>query len=190
MTDSHAQHGKNGSTAPATPIPTLDVRAQLEGSRLLVLGGTGFLGKIFWVMMLARYPERRPHLPPRPQEQDEDERAALLERDRDERVPRAAAHAARRRLRGVPRRRRSSRSTATSGSPNCGIDAALAQGARGAPSTRSSTSPASSTSTRRSTRRSTRTRSAPRTSSRSRRRSATRRSCTRRRVTSSATATA
>src|SRR3954471_2911654 len=56
MTDSHAPHGKNGSSAPATPIPTLDVRAQLEGSRLLVLGGTGFLGKIFWVMMLARFP--------------------------------------------------------------------------------------------------------------------------------------
>lgn len=48
---------QNGSSAPATPIPTLDVRAQLEGARLLVLGGTGFLGKIFWVLMLARYPE-------------------------------------------------------------------------------------------------------------------------------------
>lgn len=56
MTDSHASHGKNGSSAPATPIPTLDVKVQLEGARLLVLGGTGFLGKIFWVMMLARYP--------------------------------------------------------------------------------------------------------------------------------------
>ena len=56
MTDLHAPHGKNGSTAPATPIPTLDLRAQLDGSRLLVLGGTGFLGKIFWVMMLARFP--------------------------------------------------------------------------------------------------------------------------------------
>ena len=56
MTETHAPHGTNGSTAPATPIPTLDVRQQLEGARLLVLGGTGFLGKIFWVMMLARYP--------------------------------------------------------------------------------------------------------------------------------------
>ena len=59
MTDSHAPHGKNGSSAPAShlrPVPTLDVRAQLEGARLLVLGGTGFLGKIFWVMMLARFP--------------------------------------------------------------------------------------------------------------------------------------
>ncbi|MBX3191041.1 MAG: AMP-binding protein [Labilithrix sp.] len=50
----HSQ--KNGSSAPASPIPTLDVRTQFEGARLLILGGTGFLGKIFWVLMLARYP--------------------------------------------------------------------------------------------------------------------------------------
>jgi long-chain acyl-CoA synthetase len=49
--------GQNGSGAPATPIPSLDMRAQLEGSRLLILGGTGFLGKIFWVLLLHRYPE-------------------------------------------------------------------------------------------------------------------------------------
>jgi long-chain acyl-CoA synthetase len=47
---------QNGSGAAATPIPPLDIRAQLEGSRLLVLGGTGFLGKIFWVLLLTRYP--------------------------------------------------------------------------------------------------------------------------------------
>lgn len=58
MTESHAPHahGKNGSSAPATPIPSLDVKAQLEEARLVILGGTGFLGKIFWVMMLARFP--------------------------------------------------------------------------------------------------------------------------------------
>ncbi|MCL2724111.1 MAG: AMP-binding protein [Polyangiaceae bacterium] len=48
---------KNGSSAPAMPIPPLDIRAQLADARLLVLGGTGFLGKIFWVLLLSRYPE-------------------------------------------------------------------------------------------------------------------------------------
>ncbi len=54
---SHGHHGTNGSSAPAAPIPPLDVKAQLDGARLLILGGTGFLGKIFWIMLLARYPE-------------------------------------------------------------------------------------------------------------------------------------
>src|SRR5262249_41233531 len=48
---------QNGSGAPAKAIPNLDVSAQFEGARLLILGGTGFLGKIFWVLLLCRYPE-------------------------------------------------------------------------------------------------------------------------------------
>lgn len=35
----------------------LDVRAQLSGSRLLVMGGTGFLGKVWFSMLLHRFPE-------------------------------------------------------------------------------------------------------------------------------------
>ena len=35
----------------------LDVRAQLAGSRLLVMGGTGFLGKVWFSMLLHHVPE-------------------------------------------------------------------------------------------------------------------------------------
>jgi long-chain acyl-CoA synthetase len=48
---------QNGSGAPAKHVPPLDITAQLEGARLLILGGTGFLGKIFWVLLLDRYPQ-------------------------------------------------------------------------------------------------------------------------------------
>ncbi|HMR80252.1 MAG TPA: SDR family oxidoreductase, partial [Polyangiaceae bacterium] len=39
------------------PRPPLDVRAVLRGRRLVVLGGTGFLGKVFWTFLLSKYPE-------------------------------------------------------------------------------------------------------------------------------------
>ena len=34
----------------------LDVARVVEGARLVVVGGTGFLGKVFWSMLLDRYP--------------------------------------------------------------------------------------------------------------------------------------
>ena len=40
-----------------TESRTLDVSRVVEGSRLVVLGGTGFLGKVFWSMLLHEFPE-------------------------------------------------------------------------------------------------------------------------------------
>jgi long-chain acyl-CoA synthetase len=34
----------------------LDVARTLDGARIVILGGTGFLGKLFWAMLLERYP--------------------------------------------------------------------------------------------------------------------------------------
>ncbi len=43
--------------AVAGEAVTLDVGRVFRGARLLVLGGTGFLGKVFWSMLLDRYPD-------------------------------------------------------------------------------------------------------------------------------------
>ncbi len=37
--------------------PSLDLSALLGGKRLIVVGGTGFLGKVWWALLLARFPE-------------------------------------------------------------------------------------------------------------------------------------
>ncbi|MEP7052115.1 MAG: AMP-binding protein [Pseudomonadota bacterium] len=37
--------------------PTLDLRRMLSGKRLVVVGGTGFLGKVWWSFLLSRFPE-------------------------------------------------------------------------------------------------------------------------------------
>lgn len=50
------QNGSSPQPDSAARHP-LDVGRQLEGRRLLILGGTGFLGKIFWIMLLDRYPQ-------------------------------------------------------------------------------------------------------------------------------------
>jgi len=47
-------NGRTVSVAP--PKTTLDVSRMFDGANLLLLGGTGFLGKVFWVMLLAQYP--------------------------------------------------------------------------------------------------------------------------------------
>jgi len=52
----HAHDSRTNGAGAAAPIPTLDVRSQLDGARLVILGGTGFLGKIFWIMLLTHYP--------------------------------------------------------------------------------------------------------------------------------------
>jgi long-chain acyl-CoA synthetase len=49
------------------PIPGLDLRRVLAGRRLVVVGGTGFLGKVWWTFMLHHFPEiARIHLLVRP----------------------------------------------------------------------------------------------------------------------------
>jgi long-chain acyl-CoA synthetase len=63
--DPHATSGHVIARSSVVPPPasrhdersTLDVSRMLGEARLLVLGGTGFVGKVFWVMLLARYPE-------------------------------------------------------------------------------------------------------------------------------------
>src|SRR5580704_8724949 len=44
--------------APDGPVESpLDLDRVYSGSRFLLLGGTGFLGKIFWVLLLDRFPD-------------------------------------------------------------------------------------------------------------------------------------
>ena len=45
------------STAAPNTTP-LSLRERLDGARLLVMGGTGFLGKVFIGLMLDRYPDQ------------------------------------------------------------------------------------------------------------------------------------
>ncbi|HXX68502.1 MAG TPA: AMP-binding protein, partial [Polyangiaceae bacterium] len=52
---------------------TLDVARVIGGARIVVLGGTGFLGKLFWSMLLDRYPSvGRIYLVVRPKDADKE----------------------------------------------------------------------------------------------------------------------
>jgi long-chain acyl-CoA synthetase len=47
--------------------PPLDLARLLSGRRLVVIGGTGFLGKVWWTFLLHHYPDvARIHLVVRP----------------------------------------------------------------------------------------------------------------------------
>jgi long-chain acyl-CoA synthetase len=46
----------DAALSPGRDLPRLEPRRIFDGARLLILGGTGFLGKIFWIMLLHRYP--------------------------------------------------------------------------------------------------------------------------------------
>ena len=47
--------GKNGAAAAASAT-VLDPSRIFDGARFVIVGGTGFLGKVFWSMLLDRYP--------------------------------------------------------------------------------------------------------------------------------------
>jgi long-chain acyl-CoA synthetase len=38
-------------------VTPLDLKKLLGGKKLVVIGGTGFLGKVWWAFLLSKYPE-------------------------------------------------------------------------------------------------------------------------------------
>ncbi len=48
----------SGSIRPTNgAVPKLDLKRMLSGRRLVVVGGTGFLGKVWWAFLLSRFPD-------------------------------------------------------------------------------------------------------------------------------------
>ena len=170
----------------ASPAPLAPSRI-FAGKKLVVVGGTGFLGKVWVSMLLHRFPEiGHLYLLVRPKdEQTAEERfwsqiatSPVFDPIREQHPGEAFEAFLREKV------------TPIAGDvvePLLGLGTSGSSSAARARSTRSSTWPAWSTSTRRSTRRSRSTPSASTTSSRWRGRSA-RRSCTRAPATSPATA--
>ncbi|HEY5145750.1 MAG TPA: SDR family oxidoreductase, partial [Polyangiaceae bacterium] len=56
-TTNGSTNGTAGGGGAAHAPPTLEVARVFRGARLVILGGTGFLGKVFWSMLLDRYPD-------------------------------------------------------------------------------------------------------------------------------------
>ena len=49
-------NGANGNGANGGKKPPLMPAQVFRGKKLVVIGGTGFLGKVFWALLLSRYP--------------------------------------------------------------------------------------------------------------------------------------
>ena len=173
---------------PVTGKPRLDVAETLRGKHILLIGATGFVGKVALSMLLHRYPDVGKRVLPRAPGRRQHRRRAVLPEGRDERGLRSRPRGARRRLRGVPaledrRARRRHRPAALQ------LHRRDVRRDRAGGSTSSSTAPAWCRSRRRSRARCASTRSARRTCSTSRASSA-RGSSTSRPATSRAAATA
>ncbi|MFM2244843.1 MAG: hypothetical protein RL071_917, partial [Pseudomonadota bacterium] len=49
-------HANPAPVVPQRAAPPLDLDALLAGARILVMGGTGFLGTVWFSMLLHRFP--------------------------------------------------------------------------------------------------------------------------------------
>ncbi len=124
-------HGPHGAGSFIASKDALDPRVLVSGKRIVLLGGTGFLGKIFASLLLYRFPELgRVYMLVR-KGSAAIERSALLRDHRDERAVAAAARPVRGRVREVPSREDRPRSTATSGSRSAESTATLIDELRG-----------------------------------------------------------